>query len=340
MDTRDRHSRSTMPSREDLMREAAHLYYVEDETMEAVARRLGHSRSGISRLLKAARETGIVRIQVRDVDTASGLAHEISERFAIRAHVVRVHETVSETERLDRVARFAAVALPDWFHDGMTLGVAWGTTVSGIIAHLTDHPLTGATVVQLNGSVSPSTTGLAFGAEQVSAIARSFGAEMMPFPVPAFFDFPRTREMMWQERSVKQVLDRQAHTDVALFGVGSIHSPMPSHVYASGYLDEADRRSLASHAVVGDVCTVFMRADGSWRDIAINRRASGPTPLELKRIPHRIAVVAGPAKAVALLAALRANTITELILDSGTARALLRQSESEPRAIPRSPGSA
>ncbi|MFW7415727.1 sugar-binding transcriptional regulator [Demequina sp. SO4-18] len=309
------------------MREAARLYYLEDETMEAVARRMGQSRSTVSRMLKAARDTGIVRIQVRDADTTSGIAQDIMERFAIRAHVVRVQEPLGDAERLDRVARFAAMTLPDWFHDGMTLGVAWGTTVSGIIAHLANHPLESATVVQLNGSVSPSTTGLAFGAEQMSAIARSFNAKLMPFPVPAFFDFPRTREMMWQERSVRQVLDSQARADVALFGVGSIHSPMPSHVYASGYLDEADRRALATHAVVGDVCTVFMRADGSWRDIAINMRASGPTPLELRRIPCRIAVVAAPAKATALLAALRAKTITELILDSGTAQSLLRQAD-------------
>lgn len=334
MGTRDGRRRAGPGRYDDLMREAAHLYYLEDETMEAVGRRLGQSRSSVSRMLKAAREAGIVRIHVSDVETTSGLSQDLADRFEIRAHVVRVQEPLSDAARLDRVARFAAEALPAWFGDGMTLGVAWGTTVSRIIAHLASHPLEGATVVQLNGSVSPRTTGLAFGAEQVSAIARAFTAEMMPFPVPAFFDFPRTREMMWQERSVQQVLECQTRTDVALFGVGSIHSPMPSHVYASGYLDEADRRSLATHGVVGDVCTVFMRADGSWRDIAINMRASGPTPLTLKRIPRRVAVVASPAKAVALLAALRAKTITDLILDSATAQSLLRQAdrESPPRA--------
>lgn len=307
------------------MREAAALYYLENQTMEAVAHRLGQSRSSISRLLKAARESGIVRIQVRDIDTASDLAQQLMERFGIHVQVVRVREPATDAERLTRVARHAAAALPEWFGDGMTLGVAWGTTVSAIIRHLGEHPLTGATVVQLNGSASPTSTGIEFGVEQVGAIARAFTAKMTFFPVPAFFDFPRTREMMWQERSVQQVLEQQADADVALFGVGSIHSPMPSHVYASGYLDEADRRTLAANDVVGDVCTVFLRADGSWRDVAINARASGPTPLQLSRIPRRVAAVAAPAKAVALLAALRAGAITDLVLDSGTAQALLRQ---------------
>ena len=312
------------------MREAAALYYLENETMAAVARRLGQSRSSISRLLKLARETGIVQIQVRDVDTTSGVTRALMDTFGIRAHVVRVHEPATDADRLERVAHHAAAMLPEWFGDDMTLGVAWGTTVSAIISHLSDHPITGSTVVQLNGSASPTSTGLALGVEQVGAIARAFNAEMMPFPVPAFFDFPRTREMMWQERSVQQVLARQSRCDVALFGVGAIHSPMPSHVYSSGYLDEADRRALARTDVVGDVCTVFLRADGSWRDIAINARASGPTPLQLSRIARRVAAVATPAKAIALLAALRAGAITDLVLDSGTAQALMRQARITP----------
>jgi len=338
MGTRDKSPITGVWPKEDLMREAAALYYLENETMESVARKLRQSRSTVSRLLKAARETGIVRIQVRDVGTANGLAQEVMNRFRVRTHVVRVREPLSDAERLDRVTQFAASALTDWFEDGMTLGVAWGTTVSGIISHLKEHPLTGATVVQLNGSVSPSTTGLAFGSDQISAIAHAFNAQMMPFPVPAFFDFPRSREMMWQERSVKQVLQHQAQADIALFGIGTINSPVPSHVYSSGYLDEVDRRTLSQHEVVGDVCTVFLRGDGSWRDIAINSRASGPTPQELRRIPRRIAVVASPAKDAALLAALRARVITELVLDSGTAQALMNLSRMQVPARPNSPG--
>ncbi|MFV0286801.1 MAG: sugar-binding transcriptional regulator [Demequina sp.] len=340
MGSRDDLGSAGMRTREDLMRAAAAMYYLEDQTMEAVARRLGQSRSSVSRLLKAARASGVVRIEVRDLDTVDVLARELEDALGVAAQVVRVREPVTDAERLAQVARYTASVLPEWFHDGMTMGVAWGTTIDAIITHLAERPLTGATVVQLNGSVTPTMAGVAVGAEQMGAIAQAFNAEMVPFPVPAFFDFPRTRQMMWQERSVQQVLSRQGAADLALFGVGAIHSPVPSHVYASGYLDEPDRRMLASQDVVGDVCTVFLRADGSWRDIAINTRASGPTPLELQRIPRRVAVVAAPAKAVALLAALRAGTITELVLDSGTARAVLHEARRRAGELGRPHGGA
>jgi len=75
--------------------------------------------------------------------------------------------------------------------------------------------------------------------------------------------------------------------------------------------------------VVGDVCTVFLREDGSYSDIEINRRATGPSPRELARIARRVCVVAGDAKVVPLVAAMRAGTMTDLVIDESAARRLL-----------------
>mgnify|MGYP002758362734 FL=1 len=79
---------------------------------------------------------------------------------------------------------------------------------------------------------------------------------------------------------------------------------------------------LRSSGVVGDVNTVFLRADGSF-DVPFNNRATGMTPTEIRKVPRRICVVAGKAKARALLAALRARVATDLIVDDETARAVL-----------------
>ncbi|MDN5562584.1 MAG: sugar-binding domain-containing protein, partial [Luteococcus sp.] len=53
---------------------------------------------------------------------------------------------------------------------------------------------------------------------------------------------------------------------------------VPSHVYTHNYLTADDIRSLRADGAVGDVCTVFLRADGSHRDIALNARGSGTHP--------------------------------------------------------------
>ena len=82
---------------------------------------------------------------------------------------------------------------------------------------------------------------------------------------------------------------------------------------------------LAADGVVGDICTVLLREDGSYADIAANERATGLTPGELARVPRRICVVADPLRAPAVVGALRAGVATDLVLDEATARATLRR---------------
>ena len=159
--------------------------------------------------------------------------------------------------------------------------------------------------------------------EVLSRMRDALGARTISFPVPAFFDHVATREAMWSERSVRRVLAVARRARLVVFGVGALDGALPSQVYAGGHLSASDRAVLRRQRVVGDVCTVLLRGDGSWRDISLNARATGPTPAQLARIPRRLCVVAGTGKARALLAALRARVATDLVVDDATARAVL-----------------
>jgi DNA-binding transcriptional regulator LsrR (DeoR family) len=227
----------------------------------------------------------------------------------------------------------AARLLVDLFDDEMVLGVAWGTTVSAVARALGRKPTRGGTVVQLNGAANTVTSGVDYASTIITAFGAAFDAEVRHFPVPAFFDYAETRQAMWRERSVQRVLSVQRRADVALFGVGALGGQVPSHVYSAGYLDEGDVGALYAAGVVGDVCTVFLREDGSYRDIAINQRATGPTPGELARVPHRLCVVAGEAKLRPLLAAIRAGAVTDLVIDEPTARRLAPRRPSRERSV-------
>ena len=112
---------------------------------------------------------------------------------------------------------------------------------------------------------------------------------------------------------------------MAIFGVGSIGAGIPSHVYAGGYLDEEDLGILRENRVVGDVATVFFRADGSYSDIVLNKRSTGPDLRMLGQVSRRICVVSGETKINGLRGALAAGLATDLIVDERSARALVRQ---------------
>jgi len=303
---------------------AATMYYLQDMTMEHIARHLHTSRSTVSRLLKRARETGLVEITLREASTrAPGLAQSISTTFGVETFVVPVPDTTNDLDRLEQVAITSAKRLAAWFDSGMVMGIAWGTTLEAVSRHLAHKPTRGSHVVQLNGAANNRTSGVDYTSNLISSFGSAFDASMHYFPVPAFFDFPATKAAMWRERSVRRVLEVQGRADIALFSVGALAGAIPSHVYAAGYLDDADVRTLEAEGVVGDVCTVFLRADGSYRDIILNARATGPTPDELHRIPRRVCVVAGNNKVVPLLAALRSGVVTDLVVDEVTASQLL-----------------
>lgn len=313
-----------MHERYEDMHEACMRYYVQDETMESIARHLKLSRSSVSRLLAEARSTGMVRISVEAPGgSSSPVARSVSAIFGVRVHLAQVGEAASIATRFERVSRLAAALLRDSVKDGDFIGVAWGVTLSNIVPYMEQRPLHDATIVQMNGGTNIHDTSARHVAAILQALSQNFDARIVQFPVPAFFDYADTKRAMWRERSVQLVRNLQAKLDVAIFGVGSIGARVPSYVYTAGFLDEHDLEQLKAQGVVGDVCTVLLRENGTYDDIALNQRASGLTPGELQRIPRRIGVVADPSRASALVGALRAKTITDLVCDDTTARTVL-----------------
>ncbi|GAA2988351.1 DNA-binding transcriptional regulator LsrR (DeoR family) [Microbacterium terrae] len=309
---------------------AAHLYYVQERTMEAIARELRTSRSTVSRLLAHARATGIVDIRVRSpFDAPRRLEDDIAERFGVTAHVVPVTDDATEVESLDRVAAAAAHLLHDLVQTDMTVGVAWGSTTAAVSRRLVPKPVRGTAFVQLNGSGNTHTTGLLYASEILRRFAAAFGGSAQQFPVPAFFDDPRTRSAMWRERSTRRILALQETMDIVVFSTGAAASTVPSHVYTGGYLEARDLEALARERVVGDVATVFYRADGSSTGIALNDRATGPAFEVLRRVPRRVCIVSGVSKLASLRGALAAGLVTDLVVDDATARALQSSGDAE-----------
>ncbi|WP_194422361.1 sugar-binding transcriptional regulator [Microbacterium abyssi] len=303
---------------------AAQLYYLQDMTMDAIARELGTSRSSVSRLLSHARDTGLVEVRLHPPQEQElRLEEAIRARFGIAAHVVPSPQTLSDVERFERVAMSAARQLPLYFDSNMTLGIAWGSTLDAISRHLPKKETHNSTVVQLNGAGNTFTSGVDYASEILYRFGQAFGAAVQQFPVPAFFDDPHTKDAMWRERSTRRVLELQARADAVLFGLGSPFAEVPSRVYAGGYLDRADYRTLRDERVVGDVATVFYRQDGSSKDIALNSRATGPAFPVLSRVSRRICVVAGVQKLASLRGAIAARLITDLVLDEHLAEQLV-----------------
>lgn len=312
-------------ARLDLAYDTARMYYSEGRTMESIAETLTVSRSTVSRLLDRARQEGLVQISLRP--PGAHRVEEIRERlgqlYGVQAHVVAAGPEDDERKRLQAVAEIGAGLLDGMLEPGMTIGMAWGTTINALVSSLHPRPVPGLRIVQLNGAINTEGSGHTYVSTVLARAAALWDATVHHFPVPAFFDYAATREAMWRERSVRRVLETQHQCTLAVFSVGAFDAEVPSHVYTNNYLTGNDLRSLQADSAVGDVCTVFLRADGTWRNIRMNAHGSGPDPAQLARIPRRLLLAAGTRKAMPLRAALRAGVATDLVVDEVTAASVL-----------------
>jgi len=302
----------------------ARMYYYQNMTTEAIAKEMNFSRSTVSRLLSFAKSEGLINIQVLDPsDEPRHMEKTILDEFNLqKVHVVPVPEIAGEAEWLDRTAQYAAKHLNTLFDSKMILGIAWGTTLSAISTHLLMKPTHDSQIVQLNGAGNTQTMGIEYASEIIMKFAKNFSARAHLFPVPTFFDYAETKKALWKERSIQRLLDLQENADLLIYSIGSVNAGIPSQVYSGGYLDEKDFVELEKLNVVGDIATHFFREDGSFTDIPINERVSGPD-LELFRQKYGVCVVSGLAKVRGLCAALKGGLIKELVVDEPTARALI-----------------
>ena len=307
----------------DILR-AARLYYIRQLTMDTIARELKTSRSTVSRMLDQARETGVVEFRIRgQAAVAPDLQQRLATLLGLTVRVVPASHALGEAEAFDRVCAFAARYLAAMFESNMTLAVAWGTTMNALSRHLPTKPTSRSRIVQLNGAGNTHSSGVAYASQLLQRFGDAFDAAVDQFPVPTFFDYPETKTALWRERSVQRVLALQAAADIAVFSIGAVHGGIPSHVYSGGYLEEPDFATLVRERIVGDVATVFLREDGTSRDISLNARTSGPAMAVLAAVPRRLCVVSGRHRVRGLAGAIAAGVVSDLVLDEDTAAALL-----------------
>ncbi|WP_192872822.1 sugar-binding domain-containing protein, partial [Pseudomonas congelans] len=116
-------STQRMASDIDLMTEVAMLYYLENVTQEAIAKRFDLSRAKVSRLLKRARDEGIVEVRVLQHPAMNNeLELALVERFQLDRALIAVDHSDPDTQR-SAVASLVANYLNKTLGDGMIVAV-------------------------------------------------------------------------------------------------------------------------------------------------------------------------------------------------------------------------
>lgn len=145
-----------MPNSRNLAYRAAYLYYVEGLPQKEVAARLALSTPTVSRLLRRAREEGLVQIFLRDPYADY---YSLEERLRVKyglQDVIIAHIPKETPVHLAKtaIAKEGAEYLQRVLRDGDLVGIAWGSTVYELVESLDLSGVARANWVALHGSLS------------------------------------------------------------------------------------------------------------------------------------------------------------------------------------------
>jgi len=316
-----------------LILDVAHFYYEQEE----IARRIGVSRSTVSRLLDEARERGIVRIKInypwkRNLE----LEQRLVTRFGLHEARVLVGGERLEEENRRGMGELAARLIDSYVKDGQVLGVSYGRSLASTIEALDPSREVALTVVPVIGAIGSDNPSID-GADLVRRFASAYGAEYRYLPVPLLVENIQTRDALIQLPTVYEILNLAKRADIVLLGIGALSPEVSSGIW-KGYLDERQLLRLKNQGAVGHMCGQFYDGQGHLLDLEVNRRSIGIGIQTLPIIEHVIAVASGKAKTEAILGALRGKYLNILVTDDTTACSVLdldEASSGSPRPLDR-----
>jgi deoxyribonucleoside regulator len=295
--------------------QVSRLYYELGETQGRIAEILGIPRPQVSRLLKQAREEGIVEIRIVDRthdDSPAGDA--LRQRFGLQA--VHLAPSLAGPEDLVRrvVGRLAAQVLQSTVRDGMIVGIGEGSTASAIADALADSVAApvAATVVPLCG-------GYWFAGashEPFRRIGSALGASVRGLLAPGLVDDAATKRSLYAHAGVQVILHLWERLDIALFGIGG-------RVWGDASFGPEIVREIEEGGAVGEVLIAPYDLDGRFLGHGLRERTIAFDARELRKVPVTIGVAGGPSKVEPILGALKTGAVKVLVTDVLTAEAVV-----------------
>lgn len=308
-----------------LMTEIATLYYVEGETQEVIANRLGISRVKAGRLLKRAHAEGIVDVRVRQHPAVSAeIEQELIRRFGIKRALIALDHTDPDVQR-SGVASLVADHLARRLLDGAIVAVGMGRNVGEVADNVFEQGERQCSFVcAIGGSLR---AGEYMNPDHICRrLAMKFGGDSETLYAPALVQNSALRDAMYENPTVRQTLDRARRADIAMIGVGDLSED--SNMVRMGWFSPQEIAEARLSGTVGDMMGYdFIDIHGKPSATPMQGRVIGLTIVDLARIPDVIAIASENTKAAGILGALRTGVIDTLATSVTNAHTILRLDE-------------
>lgn len=312
------------PTRRALLARIADLYYNAELSQAEIGQRMELSRVKVYRLLKEARESGVVRIRIEwPIERAHDVEQALVERFGLReARVVAQSSPGDGDAVLSQAGRLAAQVLEENLQDGATLAICLGrSTREAVRAFSAEAGRRGVRVAQAVGSIPSSMQ--AFDSATIGReLAALLGGEVLYLNAPMMADAAESAAVIRRQPQVAATLAAARRADVALVGIGSLASST-ARLIEGGFISTADADVLRTCGAVGDVAGRMFDVHGG-ADFTHNARVIGVDLEDLRGIPLTLGIACGADRITAVAGALHTHALAALCTDEATARGVLQ----------------
>lgn len=317
-----------------LMIKVGFLYYEHEYKQSEIAERLHLSRPKVSRLLRKARDQGIVQISVVPPgDDHVELETALEEQFGIDEALVvgatpgstatdgaNGNSVTNEAFLKRQIGRGAARYLRRSIEENDVLGITWGTTLQAMVESMHKTPVEGVRVVQTLGGVGPPEAE-AHAADLSRQLAHLLEARLTPLPAPGIVGSREAREVMFSDQHVQAALERFSQITTAYVGIGALST---NPIFSDDPAVSPDAREKLDRAgAVGDIAMRFFDVEGHVTHASFEEGIIGITLEQLSTVERVVGVAGGNEKTQAIRGALCGGLIDVLITDHSTASRLV-----------------
>lgn len=306
-----------------LISKISSMYYNQDYNQQQIADRLHLSRPKVSRMLKQAREQGIVQITIT---TPNGnfveLEHSLENKFGLKEVILVESDPEMPAEVIKRqIGSAAANYLNRTAQEGDIIGVTWGTTLQAMVESMQPKPIDGLHIVQALGGVGPPEA-KAHATDISRRLSQLLNAKLTLLPAPGIVGSVQAKEVLMNDPQVKNALNLFSKINTLYVGIGALNTN-PVLNKKSEELSESTCREIFDSEAVGDIALRFFDTNGKETDTRLKDLILGVSPEQIMQIKTVVGIAGGPEKAEVIHAALTGKNINVLISDSQTAQKIL-----------------
>lgn len=307
------------------------LYYEDNMSQQEISQILQISRPSVARMIKSGKNSGIVKIEIKNPDNLifADLERELEKKFGLAEVVIAPSNNMEKHIDLinENLSQECLKFLTRIIEDREYVGVTMGMTLRNLThANVSNLERLRCTFVPIVGGIGESRYDI-HSNYIAMAFANIFKANCLQFFAPLVFSKPDLLKHFLQEESMKKIIKIFDKITTVVMGIGM---PVRAHstILKAGYIKEDMFEKFIQNGAVGDIAMQFFDKNGNVENFnSFNKLVAGMPIEQLKKVRRRIGVATSALKAKSVIGAIRGGFINILITDEDCAQALLNHKD-------------